>query len=58
MNRLRLWRRRLAYRLALWLWERLPREEGPVTASLQLLILGLTLIVIFQAALLVLLRPQ
>ena len=53
-RRLRLWFRRQQYRQAQWLL-RLP---DPYTAALHLLVVGLLLIVLFQAGLLVLLRPR
>lgn len=57
-RRLSLWWRRRMFRLARCLWERLPQGGSVETAALQLLIAGLTLIVLFQSALLVLLRPR
>lgn len=57
-RRLRLWWRRQQYRLGEWTYNHLPAHPGAETAALQLLIVGLTLIVIFQAAMLVLIRPR
>ena len=53
-QRFRLWYLRQAYRFALWLAERLPHSPQQDVAALQLLILVLTMVVLFQALLLVL----
>jgi hypothetical protein len=57
-RRTRLWFRRQEHRLGQWLFRHLPPSNQPEVAALQLLVAGLTLIVLFQAGLLVLLRPQ
>lgn len=57
-RRIHLWLRRQEHRLGRWVWHHLPPNNQPEVAALQLLVLGLTLIVLFQAGLLVLLRPQ
>jgi hypothetical protein len=53
-TQLRLWRQRQEYRAGEWLLRRLHPAPGDYLASLHLLILGLLLIVIFQAMLLIL----
>jgi hypothetical protein len=60
MAQLRLQWRRMLFRLVMW-WERQlpqhPQREREV-AALQMLIMGLTLIVLFQGALLILAVPR
>jgi hypothetical protein len=53
-TRLRTWWHRREYRLGRWLSRRLPYHPGAETAALQLLVLALTAVVLFQAVLLVL----
>lgn len=55
-RRLRLWWTRLLYRLGRWLLSLPLFRPGQETASLQLLILLLTFVVLFQALVLVLRR--
>lgn len=57
-TRLRLWWYRRLYLLGQWSWRYYRQLANPEVAALQLLILGLLMIVLFQAFLLVLLRPR
>ena len=58
LRRLRVWWSRQQFRLGSWLSRRLPYRPEAQTAALQLLVLALTLLVLFQAVLLVLTRPS
>jgi hypothetical protein len=57
-RRLALWWRRQEYRLGQWLSRHLPYRPEAQTAALQLLVLALTAVVLFQAVLLVLTAPR
>ena len=57
-TRLRAWWRRQESRLGQWLSRHLPYHPEAQTAALQLLVLALTAVVLFQAVLLVLTAPR
>lgn len=57
-TRLRHWRRQQGFLLGQWLWQHLPHSPASERTSLHLLVLALTMIVLFQACLLVLFRPS
>ena len=57
-RQLRLWRLRRMVRLGEWAVRHLPRSLQQEAAALRLLVLGLTLIVLFQAVLLILAGPR